>query len=194
MRLPPFLPLAALLAAPAVAAGQSATRFAGVSYERFSESDERFVTLAFRRTDLWRDGVGVDFGLGLVPEALGARIVLMEVEAGMAAARTVGPVTLLLKGGVSSFVATWAENEFYPGLDVGVAALVPLERRCSLRLDLSRHFYFPQDETFRLWSLGVGLSVRSWGRGGRTQGNDRLGDRVSAPPGRSARVSGRASP
>lgn len=118
------------------------------------------MVLAYRRTDLGRNGVGLDFGLGLVPQALAGRVALVEVEAGLAGARTVGPVTLMLKAGVGSFVAMFAENEIYPGLQVGATALVPLQRRCSLRLDSSRHFYFTQDGNFRLWSIGIGLSVQ----------------------------------
>lgn len=162
MRFPRFITLASallLIAAPGSVAGQSGLRISGVSVERFSGDDYRFVALAYRRTELARSGAGLDLGLGLVPELLRARVALVEVDVGPTRAQSIGPVTLLLKGGVSSFIALLAENEFYPGLQAGVAAIIPLERRCGLRLDLNRHFYFPQEGPFQLWSVGIGLVV-----------------------------------
>jgi hypothetical protein len=162
MRPPPLPILAAaalLLTTPTDGTGQSRPHVSGVSLQRFSETDQRFVALAYRRSDLARDGAGLDFGLGLVPQELRARVALVELDVGLARAQSIGPVALLLKGGTSSFIAMIGENELYPGLKVGVAALVPLERRCGLRLDLDRHFYFPRGGTFRLWSLGIGLAV-----------------------------------
>lgn len=157
------LPLAG---APTPGAGQASQIISGVSIERFSEHEYHFTALAYRRTDLTPGWAGLDFGLGLVPNQLRARVVLVEIDAGLARVQAVGPVALMLKGGVSSFVAMIGENEFYPGLQVGLGALVPLERRAALRLDLNRHFYFPGDGPFQLWSIGLGLVVLPLGSGG----------------------------
>ena len=157
------LPLAG---APTPGAGQSRQAISGVSIERFSEDEYHFTALAYRRTDLTPGWAGLDFGLGLVPNQLRARVALVEIDAGLARAQTVGPVTLMLKGGVGSFIAMFAENEFYPDLQVGLGAVVPLERRSALRLDLNRHFYFPGDGPFQLWSIGLGLVVLPLGSGG----------------------------
>jgi hypothetical protein len=41
-----------------------------------------------------------------------------------------------------------------------MAATVPLEQGCHLRLDLSRRVYFePGESSFSLWSVGIGLAV-----------------------------------
>jgi hypothetical protein len=161
MRFPSLLIPAALLltVAPTPGLGQSWTRISGASVERYSEGDHRFIALSYRRSELGRGGVGLDFGLGLVPQELRSNVVLMGLDVGLAGARRVGSATVLLKGGVSSFISFLAENELYPGLQAGIALLVPLERRCALRLDLARHVYFPQGGTFQLWSLGIGLAV-----------------------------------
>lgn len=149
---------------------QSWGRISGASVERYSGDDDRFIVVSYHRTELGRNGIGLDFGLGLVPVALRYNTALIDVDAGLAVARRVGPATVLLKGGPSSFVSLFAENEFYPGVQAGVTLVVPLERRCGLRLDLARHFYFPGDRNFQLWSLGVGLALLPATRGavGRT--------------------------
>jgi hypothetical protein len=46
-----------------------------------------------------------------------------------------------------------------PGLQAGVAAIIPLERRCNLRLDLTRRQLFPDGGSVARWSVGFGLTV-----------------------------------
>jgi hypothetical protein len=161
MRFASMLVPAALLltVSPARGVGQSWDHLSGASVERYFQGDQSFIAVSYRRTELERGGVGLDFGLGLVPQELRSNVVLMGLDVGLAGARRLGPATVMLKGGVSSFVTFWAENELYPGLQAGIAAVVPLERRCGLRLDLARHVYFPARGTFQLWSIGIGLTV-----------------------------------
>jgi hypothetical protein len=161
MRFPSGLIPAALLLtiAPTPGVSQSWTRISGASVERYFEGEYRFTAVTYRRSELGRGGVGLDFGLGLVPQALRSNVVLMGLDAGFAGARRFGPATVMLKGGVSSFMALLAENELFPGLQAGIAFVVPLDRRSGLRLDLGRHVYFPQGETFQLWSLGIGFAM-----------------------------------
>jgi hypothetical protein len=158
------IPFVAVLATATLLTGGTAeswaqSRIAGPSVERFSEGDAGFVTIGLRQTDLSRRGIGLDVAVGLVPKALAERTLLLQVDAGFARALPVGPATVLLKGGIGNFLAVGAENELYPGVQAGVAVVIPLDRRSGLRLDLTRHFYFPQDGQLALWSLGFSLAV-----------------------------------
>jgi hypothetical protein len=157
------LPLIAVLATATLLTGGAAeswaqSRLVGPSVERFSEGRASFVTIGLRRTDLTRSGSGVDLAVGLVPKALSARMLLLQVDAGFAQALPAGPATVLLKGGMSNFLALGAQTELYPGVQAGFAVVLPLQRRLRLRLDLTRHFYFPQGGRLELWSVGIGLA------------------------------------
>jgi hypothetical protein len=156
------LPLVAVLATATLLTGGTAeswaqSRIVGPSVERFSEGDGNFVTLGLRRTDLARSGNGVDVAVGLVPEALGARVLLLQVDAGFARALPIGPATVLLKSGMGNFLALGAQTELYPGVQAGIGLVLPLQRRLRLRVDLTRRLYFPQDGRLGLWSVSVGL-------------------------------------
>jgi hypothetical protein len=156
-------PLIAVLAIATLLTGGTAecwaqSRIVGPSVERFSEGEGNFVTFGLRRTDLARSGNGVDVAVGLVPRALAARVLLLQVDAGFAQALPVGPATVLLKGGMGNFLALGAQTELYPGVQAGLAVVLPLQRRLRLRVDLTRHYYFPQDGRLGLWSLSVGLA------------------------------------
>jgi hypothetical protein len=158
------LPLIAVLATATLLTGGTAeswaqSRIFGPSVERFSEGEGSFVTLGFRRTDLARSGNGVDVAVGLVPQGLGVKMLLLQVDAGFAQALPVGPATVLLKGGFGNFLALGAQTELDPGVQAGIAAVIPLQRRCAVRVDLTRHFYFPRDGQYGLWSLSFGLAV-----------------------------------
>jgi hypothetical protein len=157
------LPLVAVLAIATLLTGGTAeswaqSRIVGPSVVRFSDGDASFVTVGLRRTDLARSGNGLDLAVGFVPQVLAARILLLQVDAGFARALPVGPATVLLKGGVGNFLGLGAETEFYPGVQAGLAAVIPVARRLRMRVDLTRHFYFPQGGQLALWSLGFSLA------------------------------------
>jgi hypothetical protein len=159
MRLPLIVVLAtATLLTGGAAESWAQSRLVGPSVERFSYGDGNFVTFGLRRTDLARGGSGADLAVGLVPEALGSRTLLLQVDAGFAQALPVGPATVLLKGGMGNFLALGAQTELYPGVQAGIAVVFPLQRRLKLRLDLSRHLYFPQHGPVGLWSVSIGLA------------------------------------
>jgi hypothetical protein len=160
MRLPLVVLATATLLTGWTAESRAQSRIFGPSVERFSDRDGgRFVTIGLRRTDLARSGSGLDVAVGLVPVALAERTLLLQVDAGFAQALPVGPATVLLKGGIGNFVALGAETELYPGVQAGVAVVIPVDRRGGLRLDLARHLYFPQGGHIALWSLGFSLAV-----------------------------------
>ena len=134
------------------------------TFERILGSGGGNVAFTYRRTEVSRRGSGLDLAIGLFPAALGMRTVRLQVDAGFAATQTIGPAALVLKAGVGSLMDLGLLTQLIPGLQAGVAAIIPLERRCALRLDLTRRQLFPDGEPVALWSLGVGLTVRSAGR------------------------------
>jgi hypothetical protein len=146
--------------APSTGSGQS-HRITGISVERFYVGDGRFTAVDFRFTRLDHRRSGLDLNLGLVPVALQGGLVVLDLDFGAAQGLAIGPATLLLKGGAGTFLALGlhAEREFYPGLQAGLAALVPVQRQLALRLDLSRRVYFPAGGSFQMWSAGVGFAV-----------------------------------
>jgi hypothetical protein len=136
-------------------------RMAGPLIERFSDEDSRFTVLGYRRTELRGSGRGVDAVIGVVPSALLALSLVVQGDVALVQAVRAGPVTVLLKGGVSTFVALERALEFYPGLQAGLALLVPIEARLALRVDITRHLYRTPEEPYRFWSLGLSLPAFS---------------------------------
>jgi hypothetical protein len=138
--------------------GAQVARFEGASIERF-RGEYRLNVVNYRRTDLTPAGYGSDVAIGFAPDYLGVRTLLLDLDLGFAYAVPVGPARLLLKGGAAAFFAIGEVHDVYPGLQAGVGTALPLQRRCYLRLDLSRRIYLVPGETLRLWSVGVGLSA-----------------------------------
>jgi hypothetical protein len=166
MRLSPqsvLLSCLLLAAAPDGASAQGSV-FDGGSFERILGSGGQAVAFTYRRTEVSERGFGLDLAIGIFPAALGYRTVRLQVDAGFAATQAIGPAALVLKAGVGSLMDLGLSTQLIPGLQAGVAAIIPLERRCALRLDLTRRQLFPDGEPVALWSLGVGLTVRSRGR------------------------------
>jgi hypothetical protein len=166
MRLSPkyaLLSCLVLAAAPDPVSAQFSS-FEGASFERVLGRGEPAVAFTYRRTEASRGGLGVDLGVGIFPAALAVRTVLLQFDGGFAYTQAIGPAALVLKAGAGSLMAVGPSARIIPGLQAGVAAIIPLERRCALRLDLTRRELFPDGEPVALWSLGVGLTVRSSGR------------------------------
>jgi hypothetical protein len=133
--------------------------FEGGSFERDLGLGGQPVAFTYRRTEVSRGGLGLDLGVGIFPAALAARAVLLQFDAGFAQALAIGPATLVLKTGVGSLVNLGQSVQVIPGLQAGVAAIIPLERRCGLRLDLTRRQIYPQSGSIGLWSIGFGFTV-----------------------------------
>jgi hypothetical protein len=161
MRLSPksaLLSCLLLAAAPDLVSAQFSS-FEGGSFERLLGLSGDAVAFTYRRTEASRQGFGLDLGIGLFPAALGVRTVRLQVDAGFAQTQAIGPGALVLKAGVGSLMDLGQSTQLIPGLQAGIAAVIPLERRCGLRLDLTRRLFFPDGESVALWSFGVGLTV-----------------------------------
>lgn len=162
---PRFALLSCLLlaAAPDGVSAQSSV-FDGGGFERILGLSGDAVAFTYRHTEVSRRGVGLDLAIGIFPAALGFRTVRLQVDGGFAATQAIGPADLVLKAGVGSLMDLGQLTQLMPGLQAGMAAIIPLERRCAFRLDLTRRRLFLDGEPVGLWSLGVGLTVRSRGR------------------------------
>ncbi len=147
-----------LLIAPAALAGQART-FQGGSMDRILGLPGHAVAFTYRRTEASRHGLGIDLGIGIFPAALAGRVLRLQVDAGIAHTQMAGPAALVLKAGVGSRLDVIAAAEFLPGLQAGIAVILPLERRCGLRVDLTRRLLFPDGGVVSQWSLGVGLTI-----------------------------------
>jgi hypothetical protein len=161
MHLAPKSALLSCLLLAALADGVSAQSlvFQGGSFERVLGLPGHAVAFAYRRTEASRRGFGLDLGLGLFPVALTVRTVRLQVDAGFALTQAIGPAALVLKAGAGSMMDLGQSTQLIPGLQAGVAAIIPLEGRCSLRLDLTRRQLFPAGESVARWSIGFGLAV-----------------------------------
>ncbi len=158
-----LLPCLLLATAPNFAAAQL-SGFQGASVERILGLGGQASAFTYRRTEVSRGGLGVDLGVGIFPAALAYRTVLLQVDAGLAETQAIGPAALVLKAGVGSLMMLGQSAQIIPGLQAGVAAIVPLERCCGLRLDLTRRQLFPDGGSVALWSLGIGLTVMTRSR------------------------------
>ena len=154
------LALTLLMLTPNLGSSQS-RGILGLSIERFYHEDARFTAVNFRLTQMSPGRVGVDLNAGLVPVALQGGLLFLDLDVGLAKALAIGPATLLLKGGVGNFLllGLHTESEFYPGLQGGLAAVVPVQRRFAIRADFSRRVYFPAGGSFPMWSAGIGFAV-----------------------------------
>ena len=166
MRLSPRSALLSCLLLAALADGVSAQSsvLEGGSFERVLGLAGHAAAVTYRRTEVSRGGLGLDLGVGIFPAALAARAVLLQFDAGFAQALAIGPATLVLKAGAGSLLKLGQSAQVIPGLQAGVAAIIPLERCCSLRVDLTRRLLFPDGGPVGQWSIGVGLTVLTWSR------------------------------
>ena len=166
MRLSPrftLLPCLLLATAPDFASAQFSA-FEGGSFERILGLGGEATAFTYRRTEVSRRGLGLDLGVGIFPAALAYKTVLLQFDAGAARTQAIGPAALVLKAGVASLAYLGQSAQIIPGLQAGVAAIIPLERRCGLRLDLTRREFFPDGGSIALWSLGFGLTVMTRSR------------------------------
>jgi hypothetical protein len=147
-----------LAAAPDPVSAQFSS-FEGASFERVLGRGEPAVAFTYRRTESSRGGLGLDLGVGVFPAALAVRTVLLQFDAGFAYTQAIGPAALVLKAGAGSWMILGQSAQMIPGLQAGVAAIIPLDRRGGLRLDLTRRQLFPDGESVALWSIGFGFTV-----------------------------------
>lgn len=145
-----------------VATGQSGS-LTSASYEREYEPGGSDFALVIRGTRLPARGLGEDIGLRLDRASfagLAYRTLIAGVEAGADQPVRLGPCLALFRGGMSSIVALGALGaRFVPGMQGGVALLLPLDRTTAVRVDVGRQHFFGDDAPSNRWTIGFGLSA-----------------------------------
>jgi hypothetical protein len=68
----------------------------------------------------------------------------------------VGPAAITALG----LLADGGLIRIIPGVQAGLGILVPVDRKSTVRLDVSRHVYKSSYGNFRVWSFGFGVSGR----------------------------------
>jgi hypothetical protein len=161
MRLPPASALLSCLLLAAASEGLSAQSLVleGGSVERYLRQPGHAVAFTYRRTEVSRHGFGIDLAVGIFPAALAGRTARLQVDAGFARTQALGPARLVLKAGMGSRLDVGPSPEFIPGLQAGIAAVIPLEGGAGLRVDLTRRQLFPDGGSVVQWSIAVGITI-----------------------------------
>jgi hypothetical protein len=111
---------------------------------------------------------GVEFAVVAFPDGISIRppAVLFGLQGGLTQPVAVGPVTILPRVGAAAITALGLlpDNDFIriaPGVQAGLGVLVPVDRKSTIRLDVTRHVYRSSAYGgFHVWSFGLGVSGR----------------------------------
>jgi hypothetical protein len=114
--------------------------------------------VTFRRSDLRRNGIGMELDAGLFPQVLPSAL-LVTLDIGPGYNVSLPGATLVLRGGAGGIVGLGGGALLIPGAHVGASAIISLQSRGALRLDLLRHFYLEEGELYPYWSLGLGFAI-----------------------------------
>lgn len=159
--------LASILAGPAAAQNRpEPVRLGGITFDHWQQGGAALLRPTLRSTTLPRGRPGLDLALVVFPDGFSIYPpqVIVGLQAGLAQRIPVGPVSMVLKGGVAgiataAFVSPGQFFRLIPGVHGGLGLLVPVEKRASLRFDLTRHVYTSDGRTVGLWSFGAGFAV-----------------------------------
>jgi len=130
----------------------------GVSATRFSETlrlDESATAVTFRRSALRRNRIGLELDAGIFPQALPAAVIA-TFDVGPGYNLTLPGATLVFRGGGGAVVGFGGGALMIPGANLGASAIIRLESRAALRLDLLRNFYLNEEKCIR-------SGVSEWG-------------------------------
>ena len=151
--------------APALAqeAPTGRVRLVGLTFDHWrGASGPALLRPTVRFTSYARHGPGVELAVVTFPDGISISPpgVVVGLQAGLAQPVHAGPATLLLKaGGAGIAVAGLLPDSrlfrLFPGFQAGLGVLLPVDRKTTLRLDVTRHRYTDWGET---WSFGFGFS------------------------------------
>lgn len=159
--------LLALLASPASA--QSAggrTKLVGLTLDHWRGSaGPALLRPTLRLTTYPARGPGADFALVFFPDGFSLFPPLLTVGPQLGAALPVraGPLTVLLKGGAAGIASAGlfgggSAFHLIPGVQAGLGLFIPVDRKSTIRLDLTRHAYRSSDHSLAVWSVGFGFA------------------------------------
>ena len=108
---------------------------------------------------------GAEFAVVVFPDGISIQPpgVLLGLQGGLTQPVAVGPVTMLPRAGATAITALGllADGDLVrivPGVQIGLGILVPVDRKSSVRLDVTRHGYASSSGNFGVWSIGFGVS------------------------------------
>jgi hypothetical protein len=115
-------------------------------------------------------GTGWEVALTIFPDGIWIvpPFLVVGVQAGLAQRIPIGPVDLIAKAGGAAILQGGMPEEgkvlrAVPGVQAGLGLLVPVDRRSTLRLDVTRHVYSAMGYETGVWSFGVGVAG-PWGK------------------------------
>jgi hypothetical protein len=110
-------------------------------------------------------GPGAEFAAAVFPDGISIQppALLLGLQAGLVQPITLGPVTFLPRAGGAALTALGllADSELIhvvPGIQAGLGVLIPVDRKSTLRLDVTRHVYESSYDGLGVWSFGFGVS------------------------------------
>ena len=162
----PALALLAATAAPAPAQARAeSVRLTGMTLDHWSGAGPALLRPTLRLTKYSGRRPGADLALAIFPDAISFHppALIVGLQAGLAQPVAIGPGALLVKVGGAGIVAAGvqAEGAFFhlvPGIHAGLGALIPVDRKSTLRLDVTRHVYRSAGASWALWSFGFGFA------------------------------------
>ena len=142
------------------------TRLDGLTLDHWQgAAGPALIRPTLRLTRYTGGGPGPDFAVVFFPDGFSLWPTLLRVglQAGVAQPVAVGPVTLLVKGGAAGIATAslLGEDGFFdlvPGVQGGIGLLIPVDRKSSLRLEVSRHVYRTDSSGRNVWSFGFGVT------------------------------------
>lgn len=147
-------------------APEQRTRLIGLTFDHWDgDFGAAILRPTFRLTTYAPRGPGVEFAAVMFPDGISLQPpgLSFGLQAGLAQPVTVGPATFLLKAGGAGIAVAGllADNELFrlvPGIQAGLGVLLPMDRKSTLRLDVTRHVYQPFGARSGVWSVGVGFA------------------------------------
>jgi hypothetical protein len=140
----------------------------GASFERFGHGDNPEIAIGYHRSRLTRGGPAEDLAIRLFPSGLAYGAAIVGLDVGITQAVALGPVALYAKGGGGALTAVGLGDFLViPALQGGVGALVRLEGRSAIRLEVTHYRFYPVDRAaYGMWSVGLGFAILPCATGG----------------------------
>jgi len=148
--------LALSLASPISARAQSALAIEAGFLTAFEES---VFQVGIRSTSVKTGGVGVDFALATLPQAIGAGVFFLMPNLDLTTAVPVGPRAWLMpRFGVSALVGAGEEAGAVPGFNLGIGLIGRMGERMGARMDVTYQRYVGGGSSVGFTALTFGVA------------------------------------
>jgi hypothetical protein len=164
--LPLLLLAVTLTPSPAVAQTPAQrVKLIGLTFDHWSgASSPALLRPTLRFTTYSPRGPGAEFAAVVFPDGISIQppALLLGLQGGVVQPITVGPVTFLPRAGGAALtlMGLLADKLIHivPGVQAGLGVLIPVDRKSTLRLDVTRHVYHSSYDDIGVWSLGFGVT------------------------------------